>query len=119
MNTTYDQLNALPAAAFRNPINFITPFDTWHENVSKGYARKQYEKGRAISQNARAVYVSANGTWCAKMRDGTFVSSCEGIGYHACTADLLRGFLDGYAPLIVYRDTPEGIIETEVKRATD
>jgi len=46
------------------------------------------------------------------MKDGSSMTSYEKIGYHANTADLLRGFIDSAVPIKVYRDTTEGITET-------
>jgi hypothetical protein len=67
------------------------------------YKAKQYAEGVRVSNASVRVGVTANGTWYAEGKDGSFTSSYEGVGYHACTADLLRGFLDGNAEFVVHR----------------
>ena len=47
--------------------------------------------------------ISENGVWGAQLKDGSHLSSYEVLGYHACTADLLRGLLDSGVPIRVYR----------------
>lgn len=107
----YKTLNALPALAFLNPETFVTSFD----DVKKGYKQEQYEHGLQVSREAKRVTISINSAWSAQMQGGSFLSSYEGIGYHSCTADLLRGFLDGGAEIVVFRDTGAGISETIIK----
>lgn len=113
---TYKELNARPAKDFLRPENFRTEFD----GANKGYGEKQYRHGREVSESARYVYIGANGTWGASLKSGGHLTSYEGIGYHAHTESLLRGFLDGPAPIVVYRldenDKAEShIIKGEVK----
>jgi hypothetical protein len=110
--STYERLNKLPAEAFLSPENFRTDWDHLPE---KGYAEEQYQKGLKISNESKEVGVSVNGTWWAAGKDGSHTISYEGIGYHSCTADLLRGLLAGSAKFIVYRWTENGITETCIK----
>jgi len=95
---SYRELNSLPPSAFLNPDDFATIYD----GRKDGYAAEQHAKGVRISLAAESVGIACNGTWTAKLPGGV-VTSCEGVGYHGCTADLLRGFLDGPAPVVVYR----------------
>lgn len=115
----YAILNRMPAEAFLNPDNFITGFDTKPISGStatrKIYAENQYQKGRDIGKSAIEAGVSASGTWWAKTKEGAFISSHEGIGYHANTADLWRGFLDSECRIVIHRLTNEGIISTVIK----
>ena len=99
MNKTYVELNAMAPEMFLNPDNFVTDYDAG----AGEYKRQQYQHGLEISRQAKQVAVGMNGTWSAEMLGGSFLSSSEGIGYHSCTADLLRGFLDGPAEIVVYR----------------
>lgn len=112
--SNYRVLNALPAEAFLRPEDFVTGYDVHLRR--EGYDRKQYEKGLNYSRQAASVIISINCTWAANLRDGSSVASYEGIGYHACTADLLRGFLDGPARVVVYRWTGKEVRETVIKQ---
>lgn len=109
---TYARLNTMPAESFLNPDNFKTDTDHLPE---KGYAEQQFQKGLRISNESKEVGVGAGGTWWAAGKDGSHTTSYEGIGYHSCTADLLRGLLAGSAKFIVYRWTENGITETCIK----
>lgn len=102
----YAVLNALDPLAFLRPEDFRTEYDAGQPS----YAREQYEKGRRIADEAQCIHICVNSTWAATYPGGVTTSS-EGIGYHGCTADLLRGFLDGDAPIRVHRaDNPEGVL---------
>ncbi|MFA6270655.1 MAG: hypothetical protein WC657_05630 [Candidatus Paceibacterota bacterium] len=109
---TYARLNAMPAESFLDPDKFKTDTDSYPE---AGYADQQFQKGLKISNESLEVGVSAYGTWWAHGKDGSHTTSYEGIGYHSCTADLLRGFLAGTAKFIIYRLTDDGITETCIK----
>lgn len=118
----YTTLNALPPEAFREHERFVTGFDV----AGDDYAKEQYAKGLQVSAEYAEVDISANGTWGARGTAGqsentndASVSSSEGIGYHRGTADLLRGFLDGPAPIYVHRHSGEGITRTCIKPRTD
>lgn len=110
MNTT-----ALPAKAYLNPENFVTPRD----KLNRDYAIAQAQKGQQISNSAKLVSISCTGCWAANMEDDSHVTSYERIGYHVNTAELLSGFLAGHAPIVVWRETADGITATEVKHATN
>lgn len=99
MSKPYNILNAMPADAFLAPDNFVTDWDT----INPHRANEQYESGLKVGKDAKAVCICANGTWAADMRDGSSLTSYEGIGYHAHTSSLLKGFLDSGAKIIVYR----------------
>lgn len=108
----YNELTALPPEAYLDPERFRTEWD----DPDGAYAAQQYAEGLKISRQAETVCIACNGTWTARMRAGGVTTSYEGIGYHSCTADLLRGFLDGPAPLVVYRwSNPDG---TTIKTAS-
>ena len=82
------------------PDYFTTPFDSLH--VNNGYADKQYQKGLDLGHNARYITIVLNGAWSSMMLDASLHTSCETIGLHACTADLLRGFIDSKATIMIY-----------------
>lgn len=96
---SYEYLNAIPPSAFLDANNFKTDSDTMPE---KGYAEKQHAKGLSIGKEYGKVGVSCYGTWYAE-KPGSCITSYEGIGYHSCTADLWRGFLDSGAEVWVHR----------------
>jgi len=97
----YKQLSELPAEAYKDPKNFITDFDSRN---SDDYAKQQYNHGLETGKEFRLITINANSVWSASMNSqGSLLSSYEGIGYHSCTADLLRGFLDSPAKVVVYR----------------
>lgn len=98
---SYEWLNSLPAQAFLDPNNFLTEYD--EQNKARGYDQEQYRKGLETGRAAKSIHISENSVWGAEMKSGGMLSSSEGIGYHACTADLLRGFLDSGCEIIVYR----------------
>lgn len=104
---TYQQLNSRPASDFLNPDNFVTSYDS----LSYTNAAQQYIKGLMAREHYKNVFISANGTWGAHTHTGGLVTSYEGIGYHANTADLLRGWLDSGIPIVVYRNSKDGDTE--------
>ena len=109
----YATIQALPPEAYLTPETFRTSWDGIASNVAARDAR--YADGLKISREAEYVSISARGTWGAQTLDGGSIFSYEGIGYHANTEAFLRGLLDGPAPVIVYRSTPDGITRTEIK----
>lgn len=112
---SYKVLNAMSAESFLNPELFVTEYDNLSSHIEQGTKEKQYRTGLKVSREAKCVFISAYGTWGADLGNGTSLSAPEGIGYHACTADLLKGFLDGPAPVKVYRMTDKGITCTTIK----
>jgi hypothetical protein len=73
-----------------------------------GYNQSQYEKGLKYANESVEVGIGMNGTWFASGKDHSQTSSYEGIGYHSCTAELLRGLLSGTARFVVYRGGHDG-----------
>jgi hypothetical protein len=88
------------ASDFLIPENFRTG---WDGQVGDPRREEQYRKGLAMSEQAHTISISYSDSWSATMKDGGSQTAYERIGYHACTADLLRGFLDGPAQIVVYR----------------
>jgi hypothetical protein len=119
----YSELNALPPEAFLKPEDFSTEFD----GRVPGYAEEQYWKGVALSMEYSRIVIRAGGTWAAESGPyypeaniymGNCAYSYEGIGYHGETAALLRGFLDGPAPVDVERRQEDySVITTRIKEA--
>ena len=114
---SYKVLNALPAEAFLDPEAFVT---SWEGEKDTAYKAKQ--RKAALDASARAyetggsVYVLENGTWGAS-GSGWCLTTYEGIGYHAGTAEVLRGLLEGPAAFYVYReDGTKTLIKPEVPR---
>lgn len=107
MGKSYEELSKLKAEDYLNPNNFKTEFD----RINPRRSQEQYETGLRWSNSAEEIHLNFQGIWSAKMKDGSFITSYEGIGYHGNTAELLKGFLEGIAPLIVHRQTENGTIE--------
>ncbi len=82
---------------YLHPEKFATEYDTKPDS-----AKQHYEKGLEIGENYHQVHIATNGVWGASKPNET-VSSYEIIGYHACTKDLLQGFIDSRCTLIVHR----------------
>lgn len=102
----YSELTELAPDEYLNWSQFETEADKYPENVKRNYAQQQYNKGLEIGRSNDEVFICANGTWGAvrdRPNNHCYTTSYEGIGYHACTADLLHGFIDSGAPLVVYR----------------
>lgn len=113
----YRTLNALPPEAFLDPSGFRTSYDDNPANVANGRAAAQYATGLQHATEYPRVGISASGTWFASDGpDGSHVTTYEGIGYHANTADLLRGLLAGTAEVVVYRHG-YGVTSTTVIKA--
>ena len=106
----------LEPTAYLDPDRFKTPNDGL---PPPGYADEQYQKGLRISHESVSVHLSVTGTWGATGKDGSSTTSYERIGYHSCTAPLLRGFLDGPAAVVVARWTPTGYSTTVIRPAKD
>lgn len=96
----YKEIERLTPEDFLRPELFVTQFDFQHKGK---YDIEQYEKGKRQGEQAVVITISVSGTWGSSNKSGSSTSSYEGIGYHACTADLLRGFLESGAPIRVYR----------------
>lgn len=111
---TYAELAALPALAYLSPEMFRTSFDAWHVNAGTNKS-KQYLDGLKTGQDSIEIHIAINSVWSARLKNGGHLSSYEGIGYHACTADLLRGFLDSGCKIVVHRDNHDGYRSTVIK----
>lgn len=96
---------------FATPHLFTTTFDT------EKHGAAQYQTGKHVGTEAREVHISTGGVWSARARLSR-ISSCEAIGYHANTADLLRGFIDSGTKLYVHR-LNEHLHEVETFRIED
>lgn len=99
---------AVDVTATIKPYNYITGADTWQENVRRDYCGQQYRKGLKMAQDGAAFFISMTGSWSAvvpsTIGDGIgHVTAYERLGYHAGTADLIRGWLDGGAIIVDYR----------------
>ncbi|MFE5542743.1 hypothetical protein ACFQ71_02875 [Streptomyces sp. NPDC056534] len=119
----YSILNALPPEAFLKPEDFATEYDEKFPELSE----KNYREGLKHSTAYGRIIIRTNSTWAAEdgpvdpitraRTIGTY--SCEGIGYHGHTAALLRGFLDGPAPIDVERRQDDGTVTTtRIKEAS-
>lgn len=113
---TYKELAALSAFAYLSTDNFRTMFDAQHVASGEfGYAARQYKSGLEVGQKSTEIHIAVNSVWSARGKDGGHTSSYEGIGYHACTADLLRGFIDSGCKIIVHRDNDDGHGQTVIQ----
>ncbi|MEU8948808.1 hypothetical protein [Streptomyces sp. NPDC048489] len=120
----YSELNALPPEAFLKPENFVTEYD----QRDPKRAEEQYREGLRLSAAYDRIVIRAGGTWAAECgplhaEANVYMGKCaysyEGIGYHGNTADLLRGFLDGPAPVDVERRQEDySVTTTRIKEAT-
>ena len=96
---TREELEALPPEAYLVPDNFKTDFD----GAGPHTPERQYRAGYGIGLTSAEVQISESSTWGTSRLDGSNTTSYEKIGYHAGTADLLRGFLASGVQIVVYR----------------
>ena len=117
MSRPYSVLNALPPEAFLKWEDFVTGYD----GIRPEYAAEQYANGLARSREGGRIIITRGGTWSADGPGFRYTTSYEGIGYHAHTASLLRGFLDGPAPIDVERSDEIGawLPTVRIKERTD
>lgn len=95
----YKELEKKPAIDYLDPENFKTGFDKNDE-----HAENQYKKGLEIGSEMGYILISDRSVWLAGDSSKTgVISSSEGIGYHKNTKDLLRGFIDSGATIVVNR----------------
>jgi len=96
-------------------------FATGYDGIRPEYAAEQYAKGLSLSREKGRIIITRWGTWSADGPGFCYTTSYEGIGYHAHTASLLRGFLDGPAPIDVERNDENGewLPITRIKERTD
>lgn len=105
----YKTLSEKPAHEYLVPENFRTD---WDGRVGDARREQQYREGLAQSERCTRIIIGSNSVWGGTTKDGGSLTSYEGIGYHSCTADLLRGFLDGPAEIVVHRkDQPPTVIK--------
>lgn len=97
----YSELETLDASAYLIPDTFRNAYDTLACNVAKREAR--YQEGIADGNGYSAFFINYKSVWYASGKDGSQISSYEGIGYHATTADFYRGILDSGCPVFVQR----------------
>lgn len=97
----YSEIEKLPAEAYLCPANFRTEYDSMPANEKR--QAEQYETGLRIGREYDTVYINDRGVWGA-LRPGVTLTSYESIGYHACTAHLLLGFLHSGCTLKIYRN---------------
>lgn len=95
---SYSVLNKFCASSFLYPEMFGTSFDV---DINK--RRENYERGLKTGEECTKVWVSANGTWGGDTKNGGIITSYEGIGYHAYTADFWRGILNSGVPVYIFR----------------
>tara|TARA_B100001245_G_C22876891_1_gene421679 strand:+ start:645 stop:1499 length:855 start_codon:yes stop_codon:yes gene_type:complete len=103
------------ALSFLNVENLRTKFDNGpiENSTFEEYAQDQYEKGKQLGEKYGKVNITINDTWsCGN------ISSHEKIGHARNTAELMQGFLDSGASIVVHRDTQQGITSTEIKKNT-
>jgi hypothetical protein len=107
----YHEIEKLPAEAFLNPNNFTTDWD----KMSPGYAEEQYQTGLKYGKECSKITISERGVWGGTLKNGGYLSSYEGIGYHSCTSHLLKGFLDSGVEIHVYRRVNDKVTCTKIK----
>jgi len=107
---TYRELNSRPASAFLNASAFHTAFDG---GVDRG--AEKYRETFELCKGFKAFHIGAYGTWSADCKDGSFMSSYEGIGYHAYTAYLLQAVLDSDCAFFVHRLENGGIVTYDMR----
>lgn len=90
------------AESFLNPDLFRTEFD------NPAHGEEQYRNGLRIGNECEVISIGISGVWGGTPKTGGSLSSYERIGYHANTADLLRGFLASGARVHVYRWKADG-----------
>lgn len=99
---------------FYHPERFATEFDT----VARG--AEQFNRGLEIGKQAYEIHIGINDVWSARVKNPfgdipSTVQSYEKIGYHANTADLLRGFICSKCKLIVHRVVESELVSKDIK----
>jgi len=103
------------ADSFRDASTLRTGFDGLSSNVARAHSR--YLDGLRVGNGSREVTVAINDVWGASCNDGSHLSSCERLGYHANTSEFWRGILDSGCAIVVYRINPDGSIGRHNLRA--
>lgn len=96
----YSELEKLSVSDYLNPQNFVTDWDSMHDAEKRA---AKYQESLRIGQESRQLFINYNSVWHADGLNGSHTSSYEGIGYHAVTSELLRGFLDSGKPIVIVR----------------
>lgn len=109
---SYDILEKLPPRAYLKPEDF-TGGDVHHPGFV-AYQQEQYEKHLRGAENYTEFFISVNGTWGARTKEGGHITSYEGIGYHSATSMILKAIIDSGVPFYVYRWGDEGITKTRI-----
>jgi hypothetical protein len=84
--------------------DYVTHYDSLPQNAPRH--AEQYETGRRMAREGQTIFIAVNSVWSSQ-KPGCFTSSYEKLGYHSCTADLIRGWVDGGATIIDYRDAAD------------
>jgi len=108
MSRSYKELIQVPAADYLEPERFRTEWESMFPFENRH--REQYKYGLKVGSEADVVFIGYSSIWSAKLKSGVHLQSFEGIGYHAFTADLLRGFLDSGVKIVIHRliSSPDG-----------
>jgi hypothetical protein len=101
--------------AYKNPENFITKFDVMDTDLisKESYAKNQYKKGFELGQLNGKINITESGSFTS----GNSVSF-EKIGVSRNTKELLKGFIDSGAEIMVARSTEKGIEKKIIQEST-
>lgn len=95
---THNYVNNLSPEVFLKPEIFKTIND-----LDQIKAAESYSYGRYLSERSNRIGISSFTTWFASTKDGRMLSFSKIIGIDSYTSDILKGFLDGGAEVVVYR----------------
>ncbi len=107
---SYLDLNARSVSAFLDASAFRTSFD-----VSKDRGKERYQRELLCCAEYVTFHIGINGTWSATTREGGSVTSYEGIGYHAYTAELLQAVLDSDCAFVIHRLEDGKIVDYDMR----
>lgn len=103
---------AAPRRSTEEIETLIAPYRTEYDEIRSAYREEQYQKGRQMAREGAHVHIARNSVWSATYPDTISSTGCrmtrsvfsyETLGLHANTADLLRGWLEGGAPITDHR----------------
>jgi len=86
--------------------DYVTAFDG---PANEAYRAKRHAEGLELARKGAIIYISATGSWSARipslfgMGGYAHLQAYERLGYHAGTAALIQGWLDGGATIMDYR----------------
>jgi hypothetical protein len=93
MNGCYDVTQTI------QPSKYVTEYDSMHQ-APGGLADRQYAKGLEMGRRGDVITISRRGVWSAAHGDGAgHTFSYETLGLHACTLNLIEGWLVGGATI--------------------